>query len=686
MSEQILSALRKGDFSTALTLANALVETSPGYSDPHYLQALALQSSGHPEQALAAIDRAIALAPDRSDYAMTKALMQIGGKDFVESQSGLMDALALNPNHLEAYVALLHIALAQKNLGEARRLLKLAERVNPDSDSVLVSKGAIANAEGLHDEAQKWYSLAAEQNPDNVMALANLGVLHLKRNMPAFAEQALNRAKALAPANTAVLRGLVQAHLDQNQPVEAEQAVSDLLVLLPSDRAGLGLRADLRRARGDFEGAVQDATALLATKPDDLAVLNHYATVLMQAGKEESAHTALERALTTNPDEDGIWQLLGLVQARLTGDGKAVIDRWLAQRPDSPMAQEALAVYLEATGDLAGAEIAADKALQISEAFAMAQFVKLRQELRSGNPAAALLRAQALATRATTAESQRMILGWLGLIHDRLGEYPQAAQTFSQMATYALNQKPMPALRAAHAVPEGGPSAGFLLWAPTGARIERVLNALYPVLHERLLADRNAPSPARLDGFGWFRPTPGTENAGSALSWQSGIAALGLDPARCVDWLPQWDEYTGAALSGTHFTALLIDPRDALLNWMVFGSAQAYQFPQAPEVAARWLSETFAAVANRIDADPETASAVRIDAIDTESETIAMQLQQALPLDAQPSAEVLATPILALGGMPNQFPAGHWRNYRDVLAAAFATLTPVAERLGYPRD
>ena len=69
------------DFNTALKLSNALVEATPGYADPHYLQALALQSSGRADEALAAIDRAMALAPERSDFAMTKALMQLGDKN-----------------------------------------------------------------------------------------------------------------------------------------------------------------------------------------------------------------------------------------------------------------------------------------------------------------------------------------------------------------------------------------------------------------------------------------------------------------------------------------------------------------------------------------------------------------------------------------------------------------------------
>ena len=33
-----------------------------------------------------------------------------------------------------------------------------------------------------------------------------------------------------------------------------------------------------------------------------------------------------------------------------------------------------------------------------------------------------------------------------------------------------------------------------------------------------------------------------------------------------------------------------------------------------------------------------------------------------------------------------RFPPGHWRNYRDVMSAAFAKLTPIAVRLGYPEE
>jgi hypothetical protein len=278
-----------------------------------------------------------------------------------------------------------------------------------------------------------------------------------------------------------------------------------------------------------------------------------------------------------------------------------------------------------------------------------------------------------------------MVLAWIGLASDRLGRYAEAADAFSRMAQIVPPLKTLPVPYPARDVPEAG-AEGRLLWAPVGVRIEPVLNALAPVLGPRLLADRNQPSAAREDGFGAFRAEPGSKNAGSAFNWRTGVQALGLQPADAVDWLPQWDAYTAAALAGTELTALIIDPRDALINWLVFGSAQSYVFLPKLNQSAKWLAAGFHALAETIDHGPQTVHVIRIDAPETDAADIAAQLHSALATEGVPDATVLATPIFALGKMPNQFPAGHWRHYKDAFAEAFAVLTPLATRLGYPKD
>lgn len=684
MSDLILAALRGGQAAEALSLAEAQLAETPDSAENHYWKALALQSLGRKDEALAAIDAAIALAPERADFPMTRSVMLLGERDLVEAQSGLMDALALNPNALNAYVALIHIALGQNNLPEAKRLQRLAERVNAESPDVILAKGAILEREGDFDAALKHYSTAADADPRNPLALSSLGLMYLHMKMPAFAESALAKAHGLSPNNAGLLRALIQAQLEQGNHQDAAVSVDRLLVLNPDDRAALVLRLQMREARQDVEGVLADAQALHRLLPNDTAVIARLSSAHIQRGDFDAARDVLDAALAVNAGNDAVWQLRAGFEAGLSGDAGEVISKWLDNSPGSAMAHEASAVYAEAKGDLAAAARAADRALGLSDALPMAHFVKLRQELREA-PEAALARAEMLVTRARTPEAQRTILAWLGLIHDRLALYEKAADCFLQMATYPVLMKPLPADRPAVEVPEGK-ACGHLLWSPPGARIERVFNSLASQLGPRLLVDRNQPSDARRDGFGALRVIPGQEGAGSAMTWRVGIQAIGQQPEQVYDWLPQWDAYTAAALRGARFTAALIDPRDALLNWMVFGSAQSYMFPVEIRDAATWLGQVFDAVADTLASADANASLVAIDGLDNDSRSIAVKLQQAMQLEALPDAAILETPIMALGGMPNQFPAGHWRNYRDRFGPSFDLLTSVAVRLGYPQD
>lgn len=684
MSELIASALRRGDAESALSLVQELLAAAPDDAESHYWLAMVNHARHDGIGALAAIEQAIRLAPNRDDFIALRSVLQLGKAELTDVQADLMDALALNPNQITAYVGLIHIAISQNNLAEAERLLRLAERVDAEDDDVLVAKAAIFQKRDELDAALSCLNRALERKPGNVLALTMLCQLYARKEMPAFAEQALQRAVAIAPNNPAVLRLQVQAALDVQDTRAAETLLNALLAQAPADLPALALRSQIRQHHQDFAAAITDAQAWVAAKPDDLGALAHLNQLFVQQGDSASAIALIEQALLRQPDNDALWQLRCGIEAGQGDDGGAMIQRWLGARPESAMAHEAYAVYCEAQGNLAEAALAADKALAISEALPLAQFVKLRQEIRD-NPEAALDRLVQLAPRAQAPEARRMVLAWIGMANDRLGQYSAAAEAFTRMAQMVLPLNTLPTPYPAKDVPDTG-AEGRLLWAPAGVRIEPVLNALAPVLGKNLLADRIRPSAARDDGFGIFRQAPGHEQAGSALSWRSGIMALGLQPSEAVDWLPQWDAYTAAALAGTELTALIIDPRDALLNWLVFGSAQSYVFLPRIKQSALWLAAGYHALAETRDHGPQRVHIIKIDDLSQNAAAVADGLQQALALGQAPDAESLAKPVLALGGMPNLFPAGHWRHYRASFSEAFEVLTPLAVRLGYPQD
>lgn len=684
MSDSILSALRGGDAAQALALADAQLAESPEQAETQYWRALALQTLGRADEAREALDRAIALAPERTDFTVTRAVLQLGGGEFDAAQGGLMDALAMNPNQLEAYIGLIHIALGQNNVAEAKRLLKLAERVDAEADFVIAAAGGVAQAEGDFERALKLFTRAVEVNPKNVLALYSLGLLYLRQEMPAFAEQALSRALEAAPDNVKVMRALVQSQLSQERLADAERGVDAILAVSPQDPASLQLRMQLRAGRNDPAGAAQDARALRDLFPREPALLTERCVHLINDGRRDDARAEIRAAVDAHPDVEAFWQILANFEMSARGDVPAVIGEWLAHHPASALAHEVDAVYREAAGDLDAAAESAAKALAAASDLAAAQFVQLRHELRT-DPRLALQRLEALAPKAGNSDAQRMVLGWFGIAHDRLGEYGQAASAFAQMARILLPNKPLPVPMPAEQVPAGA-AAGHLLWVAAGTRVERVFDALSPVLGPRLLIDRNLMLPARQDGFGALRALPGDAAAGSAEKWRTGVEAMGVAPEQAVDWIPQWDAYTAAALRGGRLVALLTDPRDAYLNWMVFGSAQAYGFLPDPVESAQWLALAHEAVADTL-ADPDSgARAVRLDREDGDHAALAAELQDAFDVEGPIDAGILAKPVMALGGMPNQFPAGHWRHYKDAFAEAFALLTPAAVRLGYPQD
>ena len=683
MIATITQALQRGDTSAALSAAQAFAISDAQNPQAHHWLGICLQRSGDIAAARSAIDQAINLAPDRADFQISRAALALGQKDYAAAEQGMKDAVSLDPNQLQAYVTLAHMALARSENEEATKQLKLAQRIDPDHPQVLLLEGHIAQYGGQADMALKCFTAAAEIDPKNPLAQVSLGMAFGARGMWPFAEQAFKNAIALEPSNPGVLRGLVRSQLQQQQWLEAIDSLSQWLILKPDDLSARMMRAQVRVQIGQTEETLEDLLMVNVANPGNPQVLSPLVNLLASLGRVEEAIERLEDALTTSPQNNILWAMRANITANQLLVTQEVQQRWIAALPDSPQAYESLAQMHESIGEFDAAETNADKALSMTENLPFAQFIKLRAEIRK-DPKKALSRLEILERAATNAESERMVFAWRGLAHDKLQQYEKAAASFHQMAQRTLAQHQLPQILPAHAN-DNADIAGTLLWAPTGTRIELVLQTLSHVLGERLLADRNLPS-ARDDGFGHVRGFPGTPQAGTAESWQGAIRQFGLEPDTAVDWIPHFDGYTASELKGTRTLAVINDPRDALINWMVFGSAQAYAFHSDENTSAEWLAQTCEAFADHLEKNPDLVSVVKIDGLPENAASVAQALQVALGIEQVLDANILALQVQARGGFENQFASGHWRHYRDSFKAAFDRLTPVAVRLGYSEN
>lgn len=688
MLPALSEALRQRDFTTAVSLARQEVERDPQDAGIQHALGMALQGLGEIDAARAAYEKAIELAPDRAVPQMSLAHLDISQQRLEQAEAGIQSALQADPNHLEAYVALVHLALARGDNELAAKHLKYAQRVDDEDADVLVAEAHVAQFSGRAEQVIQCLTAAVTANPKHALGQASLGFAYLRQGHLAFAEQALRNARELQPSNYGVQRALVESLRRQKKGDEMLAALDDLLLHHPQQHGMRMLRAEVRTAAGDRDGAISDLLELSTASPAHPQVLAALTQLLWSKGEYTAAIAHVESALSAQPNEDANWNLRVTLTAHDRQQTGEVLRRWREAMPESGPAMEAQAQFLEQIGDLENAEILADKVLAKAEGAMLSQFIKLRSELRR-DAKSALKRLVRLEAAAKAPEALRMVHSWKGYANYLTGDFEASGAAFRAMLQHTVPMHHLPRLFDA-AGASTGESSGVVLWAPCGLRMEPILHALAPVLGSRLMAERNTAS-ARQDGFGHLRMPPGDVDGnglvqGDATSWRSALLQRGVDPETVVDWQPHWDAYTAEALAGSHLLALLMDPRDAFLNWVVFGSAQGFVMYSRTEVNARWLADVYTAVADTRERQPGRVTVCVMDNMPQDAESIAKQLQAALATEHAPSSEMIGTPIMALGGIQASFPAGTWRHYRDTFGEEFDLLTPVAQRLGYPAE
>jgi tetratricopeptide (TPR) repeat protein len=672
MLANITEAMRRGDYATALQTARDLVAAEPDNSAAQHLYGICLRHAGDLAGARVALERAIALAPDQSALFFSLASLDLAEGKSEAAHAGLKQSLQLDPNQLGAYVTLVHLAMARRDLDEAERNLRLAQRVNPDHPQVIIAEGYLAQARGNPDLALRCFTVAAQSDPNLHEAQVALGKAYLSRDMWPFAEQAFSNALALDPTRSlATLRALAQARRKQGNVEGALETLDEMIRRNPDDLTVRGVRGELLAATGRAPQALDDYLPMLDRHPDHVVTLGFAVLILAENDRLDEALARAEAALAKSPQVDELWMIRLNVSGRLQEDAKELLDRWHAANPSSAACMEMIANYHLAQGDLAQAEAWADRALAITPLLYVSGMIKIQARL-ADEPEKSLAQADRMLAGAAAGNTdvQRALNGWAGMALDAMGRFEEAAERWRRVIALPGNQLPPPLQVPARFAVEGE-IEGTLLWAPVGVRAEAALGSLLDVLGSRLRVDRlSAVQPG--DGFGLVRWPPGDPEAGTAATWTQGMLAAGADPSQVVDVMPHVDGYTLATLRGARVLALLTDPRDALLNWMVHGSVQHYVVAPEATMAANWLAESLEALADHRDAHPDKVVLARLDGD-------AAEAGQAIE-----TLLGLSQPLAALQGNASQFPAGHWRKYAGSFGEAFARLAPVAVRLGYP--
>ena len=686
MYENLIQALRRNATDEALATARELVAAHPQYPQAHRWLAAALQQHGESEAALASINQAIVLAPEDASLHVAHAGLLVGARQQDAARSALAQASGLDPNQFDAYAMQAQLALGRGDLGEAERLSRLAARVAPEHPQLAAIDGMLALRRGNADGALKIVSAALLREPEDAQLRYALGFIYMEKGLWAFAEQAFRGLLEKTPA-AATLRPLIADLVRrQGRPAEAAEELAPLLADPRTATPGLQRFAgQLRLVAGQPEQALPWLLQALSQQPQDRGTLAALVSLGRIAGFEAQVRAALEAALATTPDADGLWQARLAIEP-LGDAGSNLVERWVAQRPQSTTALASKLALHRQRGEATAADSTANRLLELDPDFGLAQ-AHVLETLLAKDPPAAIGQCEAWITRTTEPARRRVLLEWLGRTLDIAGRREAAVATWTSL--HAESAATRPSLPPTSAPPKEWPALGPLpdspapvlfVWGAPGSGVER-LAEVFATGAEPFRSDRFGATPPRdgLQDYAVVEALAQGRVTGQEVvaGWKHALPSRGVHNGVIFDWLPWWDNALLQALRPHLREAMLViaarDPRDMLLEWLAFGTVMPFAMP-TPARAAGWLAIVLNQATSLVEEQWFPNRVVRTDWIGNDPQAAAAALSEAMQVTW--SAPESVGPVL--------FPAGHWREYAQALAEPFALLTPVAMRMGYP--
>lgn len=391
---------RAGRFDQAAALYRKVLDAVPEQPDALHLLGLALGRLGDQAQALALVERAVALQPDNPGFRFSQGNLLIAARLWGEAAEALKVVVAATPGDLAAKSTL---AVALLELGEAAESERLLRAV-----------------------------LAAD--PGFVPALDNLAALLLKRNAALEAEQCARAALARAPEDPIALNNLGSALFQQDKAGEAEPHLRQAIKLRPEYAEAHFNLALVCIAQHWPEAADVALRAAIKLDRDNPRYLVTLSGVVRELSLVDESLALAQRAYALEPDTpDTLMALANAFRDQNDYERSEQLLRQAAELGDTAALWAMLSHMLWEKGDLAAARTAAERALVLNPNHAAA-----RAALSNCGRCASLAEPNVVAMLALVEQpglkdEERMMLRFaLGKSFDDCGEHAQAFVHYRQ--------------------------------------------------------------------------------------------------------------------------------------------------------------------------------------------------------------------------------------------------------------
>jgi tetratricopeptide (TPR) repeat protein len=359
--DQAVQRHRAGDLERAEPLYREVLTCNPRHADSLNLIGEIAYQRGDFDTAAHSIGAAIAIDGQAAAYHCNLGVVRAAQGRLEDATAAYQRALSLAPDYAEVLNNLGAVFQAQGKLDEAAKHYEEALVLKPDYVEAHYNLGLADAAAGRTGSAQAHLERALALKPDHAEAHNNLGAVLRRQDRKEEAEAAFGRALALKPSSIEALTNLADLHLAQGKFTSAAAGYERVLALRPDLAAIHNRLGAVRQNQGRLDDAEECYGHALARDPDDAEAHNNLGLVLQFRGKLDLARERFERALSLRPDEGGFHYNRAAMKTFRTGDPDlATLERLAADPADrSPenahQVHFALAKALEDTGDHARA-------------------------------------------------------------------------------------------------------------------------------------------------------------------------------------------------------------------------------------------------------------------------------------------------------------------------------------------
>jgi eukaryotic-like serine/threonine-protein kinase len=245
--------------------------------DPSVLYSLAVidNGTGHPDQAIADLERVLRMQPSSDDAHRLLGRIYSDRGDFPRAIEELREALKIRPEYPATLRALGLAYYEQGKLDDAIAVFTKLTGLQPDNAAAFQMLGTAYHKAGQFDQAIVAYERSNTLAPKST-AFANIGILHHARGDYAGAISAYRQSLRLQPKEAATHRNLGDA------------------LWMAGDRAG---------ARAEYQKAIHLATEALSVNAADARTHALIAFCEAKLGHAAASQRSLKEALRLAPND-----------------------------------------------------------------------------------------------------------------------------------------------------------------------------------------------------------------------------------------------------------------------------------------------------------------------------------------------------------------------------------------------